>query len=220
MAAIDYEQARFNMIEQQIRPWEVLDQRVLDVLATVPRENFVPQRYQHLAFADVRIPIGHDQVMMNPNIEGRLLQALAIKPNDKILEIGTGSGYLTACLARLGTTVTSIDLYADFIQQARTKLKQHGFSNIRLQQVDVSSGWQNENQYDAIAITSAVPKVNDIWRHALALGGRLFVISGSSPAMQALLITRTHTQEWLTQHLFETDVPYLVNNQPTAEFEF
>ena len=222
MTETNFEQARYNMIEQQIRPWEVLDQRVLDVLAEVPREDFVPERYRRLAFTDVRIPLGHDQVMMNPNVEGRLLQALALQPDDNILEIGTGSGYLTACLARLGRQVSSIDIYPDFTERAQQSLKQHGIINVRLITGDATQGWSetDEQRFDAIAITGALPSVAATWRELLSIGGRLFVIAGSAPVMEALLITRTSEQEWLTESLFETELPYLVNSVSTPEFEF
>ncbi len=129
MTAFNFEQARYNMIEQQIRPWEVLDQRVLDTIACVPREDFVPERYRNLAFGDVAIPIGHGEFMLKPNVEGRLLQALAVRPTDRVLEVGTGSGYLTACLARLAGSVVSVDIVPDFIEVARQKLKAHRSSN-------------------------------------------------------------------------------------------
>ena len=133
MNQTDIEQARFNMIEQQIRPWDVLDQRVLDVMNSIPREQFVPENCRSLAFADTSIPLGHDQVMMPPKLEGRLLQALAIKPDDSVLEIGTGSGYLTACLASLGKQVTSIDIMPDFTAAAREKLEALNIRNVTLE---------------------------------------------------------------------------------------
>ena len=222
MTETNLEQARYNMIEQQIRPWEVLDQRVLDVLAEVPREDFVPERYQRLAFADVRIPLGHGEVMMNPNMEGRLLQALALKPSDSVLEIGTGSGYLTACLARLGRQVSSIDIYPDFTECAQQTLNRHGIVNVRLKTGDAAQGWPGADGqcFDAIAITGALPNVAACWRELLTVGGRLFVIAGAAPVMEALLITRTSEQDWLTESLFETELPYLVNSVPAPEFEF
>ncbi|MDQ5910561.1 MAG: protein-L-isoaspartate(D-aspartate) O-methyltransferase [Pseudomonadota bacterium] len=141
MTAFNFEQARFNMIEQQIRPWEVLDQRALDTLAQIPREDFVPERYRHLAFSDVAIPIGHGEIMLKPVVEGRLLQALALQPTDHVLEVGTGSGYLTACLARLSASVVSVDLIPDFIEEARRKLKAQGLNNVVLHVGDASRGW-------------------------------------------------------------------------------
>ena len=222
MTETNLEQARYNMIEQQIRPWEVLNQRVLDVLTEVPREDFVPERYRRLAFADVRIPLGHEQVMMNPNLEGRLLQALALHPNDHVLEIGTGSGYLTACLARLGRQVSSVDIFPEFTERARQLLQQHGMTNVRLETGDAAQGGSGagEQRFDAIAITAALPMVSNSWRELLNVGGRLFVIVGAPPVMEALLITRPSEQDWLTESLFETELPYLLNSVPTPEFEF
>lgn len=220
---MNFEQARFNMIEQQIRPWDVLDQRVLDVIGQIPREDFVPERYRKLAFADVRIPLGHDQVMMNPNVEGRLLQALAIKPTDKILEVGTGSGYLSACLAHLGASVVSVDIIAEFAEQAGTRLTQHGINNVRLFNGDASQDWDDE-PFDVIALTGSLPTLPDSWRQRLALDGRLFAIIGTLPIMEAILITRTRSQEWLQESLFETELPALVHTDQTpaigATFEF
>lgn len=209
MSEINFEQARFNMIEQQIRPWEVLDQRVLDVIGQTPREDFVPPRYRNLAFADMRIPLGHGQVMMNPNIEGRLLQALRIQPSDSVLEVGTGSGYLTACLARLGSHVTSVDIFADFTESAQQKLTRHGIKNIRLHTGDAARGWNG--RYDAIALTGSLPELPESWRQCLNLDGRLFVILGNPPVMDATLITRTGEQEWFEESLFDTEFPPLIN---------
>lgn len=226
MSEINIEQARYNMIEQQIRPWDVLDQRVLDVLSAVRREEFVPERYRRLAFADVRIPLGHDQTMMNPNVEGRLLQALAIQPTDAVLEVGTGSGYLTACLAQLGRQVSSIDIFPDFIERAQQTLLRNNVLNVRLDVGDAAldlppdSVHSAEQRFDAIAITGALPIVPESWCQRLTLGGRLFVIVGTPPVMEAQLITRTDENAWLTESLFETELPYLVNHEAKASFEF
>lgn len=220
MNAIDFEQqARFNMIEQQIRPWEVLDQRVLDTLAAVPREDFVPERYRRLAFADVRIPLGHGQVMMNPNVEGRMLQALMIQPGDQILEVGTGSGFICACLARLGHRVDSVEYFAEFTERARGLLQRHGITNARLHTGDAARDWGTQH-YDVIALTGALPELPDSWRRRLAVGGRLFAILGEQPIMEAVRITRVGDQEWERDSLFETELPYLVNGVKPVEFEF
>lgn len=209
MSEIDFEQARFNMIEQQIRPWEVLDQRVLDVIGRTPREDFLPPKYRNLAFADMRIPLGHGQVMMNPNVEGRLLQALHIEPSDSILEVGTGSGYLTACLAQLGGKVTSVDIFTDFTESAQWKLTSHGIENIRLHTGDATQDWSG--RYDVVAITGSLPELPDSWRQCLRTGGRLFVILGKPPIMDATLITRTGENEWFEESLFDTEFPPLIN---------
>ncbi len=216
---MNIEQARFNMIEQQIRPWEVLDQRVLDVLANTPREDFVPDRYRHLAFADMAIPLGHGQVMMKPNLEGRLLQALDLRPSDTILEIGTGSGYLSACLARLGASVVSVDIFPEFIAEAERRIKAQGVHNVVLRDGDAARGWGNL-RYDAIAITGSLPTLPELWRGQLNMGGRLFVIVGEEPVMEALSITRVGANEWIRESLFDTALPPLLNIATTQCFEF
>ena len=219
VADVNVEQARFNMIEQQIRPWEVLDQQVLDVLAEVPREAFVPDRYRRLAFADVRIPLGHGQSMMNPNVEGRLLQALQLDRDDTVLEIGTGSGYLTACLARLARRVTSVDIVAEFTAAADIKLRRQRLTKVSLETGDAAAGW-GHRRYDAIALTGSLPALGDAWRNQLTVGGRLFVVVGVPPVMEALLVTRSAEQEWLTESLFDTELEPLQNAARPAEFAF
>jgi len=209
MNQTELEQARFNMIEQQVRPWEVLDQRVLDAMQAIPRENFVPEQYRSLAFADTNIPIGHDQVMMTPNVEGRLLQALAIGPQDTILEIGTGSGYLTACLATLGKHVTSIDIEAGFTQQAQARLDAQGLRNVTLQTADAADGVDPASTYDVIAVTGSLPLLQRQFFDNLNPGGRLFVITGTPPIMEALLVTRIAAGDWARESLFETSIPPL-----------
>lgn len=216
---MNFEQARLNMIEQQIRPWEVLDQRVLDTLASVPREAFVPERYRKLAFVDVRIPLGHGQVMMPPNVEGRLLQALAIKPEDRILEVGTGSGYLCACLARLGASVVSVDLFPDFTETAGRHLHANGIHNVRLETGNAARDW-GDQLLDAIALTGSLAQLPASWRERLAVHGRLFAVIGQDPIMEATLVTRLSEREWLTEGLFETAIPPLIDAAKPVEFEF
>ena len=219
ISQINIEQARFNMIEQQIRPWEVLDQRVLDVMTRTPREDFAPSRYRNLAFADVAIPLGHGQVMMRPNVEGRLLQALNPKSADTILEVGTGSGYLTACLAGLGGRVVSVDIFPEFTAAAEHKLNAHGVDNVTLYSGDAAQGW-GDYRYDVIALTGSLPVLPERWRQQLVIGGRLFVIIGQDPIMEALLITRLGQQEWTEESLFETQLPPLLNVEKPGRFEF
>ncbi len=219
MTAFNFELARRNMIEQQIRPWEVLDQRVLDTLAHAPREDFVPDRYRKLAFSDVAIPLGHGEVMLKPNVEGRILQALAAQPTDHALEVGTGGGYLTACLARLAASVVSVDIVPEFTEIARHKLKAHGVNNVALHSGDASGGW-GERRYNVIAVTGSVAKVAEVWRQSLSLGGRLFIVAGQSPVMEALLITRVGEREWTRESLFDTELPPLRNVAPSRTFEF
>lgn len=217
----DLERARFNMIEQQIRPWDVLDQRVLDVIAATPREAFVPEHYRStLAFSDISLPIGHDQYMMPPKLEGRLLQSLALQPTDKVLEIGTGSAYVTACLARLAAQVLSVDIFADFKNAAERKLAGQNIANVELKTEDAAAGWGAENQFDAIAVTGSLPVLHQGFHRALTVGGRLFVIVGTPPIMEALLITRIGPDQWAQESLFDTMVPPLVNAPAPARFSF
>lgn len=213
-------EARSNMIEQQIRAWEVLDQRVLDVLARMPREDFVPQRYRKLAFADMEIPLGQGQVMMSPKVEGRLLQALALQPADTVLEVGTGSGYLSACLAQLGANVLSVDIFPEFTRAAQEKLNAHRIANVTLRTGNGALGWGNY-RYDAIALTGSLTTLPPGWLQQLTLGGRLFVIVGKPPIMEALLITRQQNQHWTQTSLFDTHLPPLINDGAGApSFEF
>ena len=216
----DFEQARFNMIEQQVRTWEVLDQRVLDTMNRIPRENFVPEHYRSLAFVDTEIPIGNDQVMMAPKVEGRLLQALNITPQDSILEIGTGSGYLTACLASLGKHVTSIDIVPDFTAAAAARLDEQGISNTRLETADVANGINTSEQYDVIAVTGSLPLLQKQFHESLKIGGRLFVITGKLPIMEALLITRVNENNWSQESLFETCIAPLEHASRPQGFVF
>jgi len=220
MNQTEIEQARFNMIEQQIRPWDVLDQRVLDVMNSIPREQFVPEDCRSLAFADINIPLGHDQVMMAPKLEGRVLQALTIKPDDTVLEIGTGSGYLTACLASLGRHVTSIDITPDFTATAAAKLESLNINNVTLETADAAAGIEGETRYDAIAVTGSLPLLQQQFHRNLEIGGRLFIITGSLPIMEARLITRIDEHNWATESLLETCMPPLLNATEPQDFIF
>jgi protein-L-isoaspartate(D-aspartate) O-methyltransferase len=218
MKPMDYEQARYNMIEQQVRPWDVLDQRVLDVMTTLPREAFVQEKYCSLAFADISIPLGHDQVMMAPKLEGRVLQALAIQPEDTVLEIGTGSGYLTACLAKLGKHVTSWEIFPDLSETAQVSLAEQDIDNVTLEIGDATSGIADDARYDVIAVTGSVPVLQQQFQANLKAGGRLFVITGKPPIMEAVLITRLDADSWAQESLFETSLPPLVNATEPRRF--
>ena len=217
---MDFELARFNMIEQQVRTWEVLDQRVLDLLAVVHREDFIPEPFRKLALADVNIPLAHDQVTMTPKVEARLLQALDISAGDKILEIGTGCGYLTALLSRLGREVYSIDIHPDFTESARRKMDELHIANVRLLTGDGTDGWPQFAPYDVIVVTGSLPELNPAIERQLAIGGRMFVIIGESPVMEATLVTRVGEEAWSRESLFETDLPPLVGAKKTAAFRF
>jgi len=223
MVADSVELARFNMVEQQIRPWEVLDPKVLSLLEELPREDFVPEAYQHLAFADIEIPIGHAQHMMFPRMEGKLLQTLDIQPDDRVLEIGTGSGFLTACLARLADSVVSIDIHKEFTDRARKILDKLGIHNVQLRTGDaLAAPLEADGPFDAIAITGSLPSgsLAEVFRTQLKTGGRLFVIIGEAPVMQAQLITRLSDTSFREEAILETEQAPLENAQTPAVFEF
>lgn len=220
MADMNIEQARHNMIEQQIRPWDVLDQRVLELMRRVPREDFVPKAYRNIAFTDMMIPIGHDQVMMEPKQEARLLQALSVQPHEKVLEVGTGSGYLTALLAGMAREVVSVEIVSELHEEAKKQLASHGIDNVTLELGDAANGWDSRQPYDVIAVTGSLPAVPRGLRENLQIGGRLFAIVGSEPAMEAILITRINANEWREENLFETVIPPLMTEQKVQHFIF
>ena len=217
---MNVELARFNMVEQQIRPWEVLDDRVLSTIIDTPREFFVPETASRLAFADVEIPIGHNEVMMSPKVEARMLQALAVLEDDSVLEIGTGSAYVTALLATLAKQVYSVDVYADFTAEARDKLAQRNIRNVTLETGDASKGWSQHGPYDAIFISGSLPELPLTFQESLKVGGRLVAIIGQSPVMEAIVITRTGENSWGQESLFETTLPALRNAVVPPVFEF
>jgi len=222
MMAQSVEQARFNMVHQQIRPWEVIDPRVLEIMQRLPREAFVPASYPALAYADTEIPIGHGESMMFPRVEARLMQALDLHPSDSVLEVGTGSAYLTACLAKLCQRVVSIDLNSEFTASAGEKLQQQGINNVLLQSGDALATPSDEGPFDVIAVTGSVPNSEqaEIFRQQLKVGGRLFIVIGTPPVMQAMLITRQRDKVFEEESLFETDLTHLVNASPPIVFEF
>lgn len=214
------EQARFNMVEQQVRTWEVLDAQVLEVMRTVPREEFVPDRYRKLAFSDVRLPLGHDQVMMKPVEEGRVLQALALKPADTVIEIGTGSGFLACCLGRLAGHVTTLEIFEELAERARQRLVAGKAGNVDVMVADALAGWRPAEPVDAVVVTGSVPEIPELFGAWLKEGGRLFAIRGASPAMEAVCRTSLGGGEWATESLFETDLPRLVGAEDPDVFEF
>ncbi len=217
---MNFEQARSNMIEQQIKPWDVPNQTVLDLISEIHREDFVPDEYKRLALADVRIPLAHDRVTMTPKVEARLLQALEIKPDDEILEVGTGCAYMTALLAKSGHHVQSIDVHPEFTEQARLKLQQYNIRNVTLECGNATQGWQQSSPYDVIVLTGSVPVLEDHLQKQLKLGGRMFAITGQSPAMEARLIKRVAENEWHNEILFETDLPELEGATQVETFKF
>jgi len=212
------ELARQNMVENQVRTWEVLDPRVLDALRDVKREAFVPARHRELAFADMAVPIGHGETMLKPVVEGRILQALALEANENVLEIGTGSGFLTACLARLAGAVTSVELHAELAETARTQLAAAQVRNVRLEIGDGVRDFSPRDRFDAVVVGGAVHALPERFRAWVKPGGRLFAIVGDSPAMQAMLYTKVDDTHWTSQSLFETDVAYLKNAEPPRRF--
>jgi protein-L-isoaspartate(D-aspartate) O-methyltransferase len=215
---MNFDQARFAMIEQQVRPWDVLDPRVLEVMSSVKREDFVPAAHRQLAFADQPLPLAHGESMLKPVVEGRLLQSLALDASEEVLEIGTGSGFVTACLAQLARAVTSIDLHPDFIETARARLDAAGIGNVRLETGDALS-WQPGRQFDAIAVTGAVATIPEAFVSWLRPGGRMFIVRGQSPVQEAVRATRRGDALHL-ESLFETDIPYLRGAAPAPAFTF
>ena len=211
MTTINVEQARYNMIEQQIRPCEVLDQTVLDTLSRVRREDYVPEGYKNLAFADTALPIGEGEVMMPPRLEGKMLQALAIAPQNTVLEIGTGSGHFTALLASLARHVYSVEINSTLLETARQTLKKNGVVNVSLEAGDAAHGWEKHAPYEVIVITGSLPVLPDAFKNQLKIGGRLCAIIGDSPVMMVKLITRVSEHQWHSEDLFETDLPALKN---------
>jgi protein-L-isoaspartate(D-aspartate) O-methyltransferase len=211
--------ARQQMVDQQVRAWDVLSSDILQALMTVPREQFVPVGFEALAFADTEIPIGHGEFMMTPTLEGRLLQALDLKSTDSVLEIGTGTGFVTACLARLAGEITSVDIYEDFLKTAAANLEDSGTRDIELLVMDATKELPDA-QYDAIAVTGSIQTFDPRFVMALKPGGRLFVVVGDTPAMDARLVTRTGDNEWKTDSLFETSLKPLVNANLPSQFSF
>lgn len=215
-------QARFNMIHQQVRPWGVLDQRVLDALDRVPREQWVPDAYVSLAYADIDIPIGDGQHMLAPKLVGRLLQAVAVKPGDRVLEIGTGTGYLTACLAHLGARVVSLEIDPGLAAEARKRLSDLGFGEVDLRVADGLASPVEGGPFDVVVVTGSLPSEDDLGelRQRLAIGGRLFAVVGDVPAMAALLVTRVGAADYRRESLFETCIDPLANAVAPERFVF
>jgi protein-L-isoaspartate(D-aspartate) O-methyltransferase len=213
------EQARFNMIEQQIRTWDVLDPTVLDLLNDVPRESFVSERYQGLAFADLEIPLGYGQLMLSPKLEARMLQALDLKKTDSVLEIGTGSGFMTALLAKLAKEVYSVELVPELSTAAGQKLVAHGISNITLEVGDGARGWKKD-VFDVIVLTGSLPILPNVFEQQLKVGGRLLAVVGEAPAMEAILVTCVSAGVYRHVSLFETSIPSLMNAAQPERFAF
>jgi protein-L-isoaspartate(D-aspartate) O-methyltransferase len=217
---MDYENARFNMVEQQIRPWEVLDPVVLDLLFKVKREDFVPPVYRSLAFADMEIPLGYGEAMWAPKLEARALQALQLKRHEKVLEVGTGSGYLTALLAALAGQVISLELERELREDAERKLKAHGYANITLKAADGARDWADDGLFDVIVLTGSVPVLPQAYLQRLNRGGRLFTIVGEGAAMSARVVYHVDHGAYREESLFETSVKALRNALEPERFVF
>jgi len=216
---IDYARARVAMVEQQVRPWDVLDARVLETISRVPREAFVSDAHRALAYSDLELPLGHGESMLKPVVEGRALQALELEPGDEVLEIGTGSGYLTACLAYLARDVLSLERHADLADAARGRLQAQGIANVDVVTADVFA-WETDRRFDAICVGGAVDVVPERFVQWLRPGGRMFIVRGRAPAMEAVQVRRdgdgvnaTHIES-----LFETGLAYLAGAAPVPQF--
>lgn len=208
------------MIEQQIRPWDVLDMRVLNIIQSIPREDFVSQAQQNLAFADIELPIGHDQVMMSPKVEARMLQALTIASSDEILEVGTGSGFIAACLAKMGKHVITCEYFEDLSSAACSRLEQHHIDNIDFLTGDIFELSDTLGSFDVIAVTGSTPTQINQFSKRLRVGGRLFCITGLAPVMTATLITCVAENRYREESLFETVIPALLFISPKKVFSF
>jgi len=218
MIEMNFETARHNMIEQQIRPWNVIDPVALNTLETIPRENFVSKEMKESAFSDVELPIGCNQVMLAPKIEAKILQAVQVKKTDSVLEIGTGSGYMTALLAHLADKVCSVEIHAELSEQAEKKLAAEGYDNVTFVVDDAADGFEQNAPYDVIILTGSVPQLPESFKQSLKTGGRLFAVIGTAPMMEATLITRVSNSQFSCEVLFETEIPELENISKTTSF--
>jgi protein-L-isoaspartate(D-aspartate) O-methyltransferase len=217
---MNIEQARFNMIEQQIRPWNVLDQDVLDLLHVVKREQFVPEAYQNLAFADVEIPLPGGDTMFNPKIEARILQELNLKKHEKVLEIGAGSGYMAALMAHQARHVTTVEISPEIKALAEQNIAKAGISNVTVAEGNAAAGWEQGGPYDVIVISGGVESIPDAFLKQVKVGGRIAAIVGRSPAMSAVIVHRVSETGYDTVKLFETNVKPLSGAPTVSHFTF
>ncbi|OYV79392.1 MAG: hypothetical protein B7Z60_06695 [Ferrovum sp. 37-45-19] len=208
------------MVEQQIRPWDVLNITVLDLLYEVKREDFVPQQYRNMAFMDTEIPLAHGEAMLSPKLEARLLQSLALKDNHKVLEIGTGSGYMAALISRLAHSVTTLEIHHDLAQQAQTKLTHHGHHNVSVIIGDGAKSYGDAKTWDTILLSGSVPQLPQVFLDTLAVGGTLVAVVGVSPTMAVTRIKRVGEKDYHSEVLFETVVPALHHIAKASRFEF
>lgn len=212
--------APINMIKQQLRTREVLNDAILNLFTSIPRHHFVPEAMENFAYSDMRIPLEHNQYMFTPEEEGVLLQALKLQGHETILEIGTGTGYLTALLSRLGKKVLSVDYYESFTIQAKKKLKEHNIDNVELYTGDASHGWLSQAPYDVIIFTGAIEKITPSIELQVIPGGKLFSILGKAPIMSGVLAQLDHNKQWFSQLLFETNTPALLDQLQSKSFIF
>jgi protein-L-isoaspartate(D-aspartate) O-methyltransferase len=217
---MNIEQARFNMIEQQIRPWNVLDQDVLDLLHVVKREQFVPAAYQNLAFADVEIPLPGGEAMLAPKFEARILQEVGVKKHETVLEIGTGSGYMAALLAHRAAKVTTVEINPETAEQAKKNLANAGIHNVTVEVGNGAQGWEKGAPYDVIVISGALEVLPEAILKQVKVGGRVAAIVGQAPVMEASVITRTGENTYSTIKVFETNVRYLTGAPVPSHFQF
>ena len=217
---MNFEQARFNMIEQQIRTWEVLDPRVLELLFEVKRENFVPPEHREIAFADLEIPLGHGEAMMQPKVEARIVQELALQPHETAYEVGTGSGYLTALLARRVRHVTSAEIHPGLKARAADNLRAAGISNVTLLEGDSAHAPLTESAFDVIVLTGSTPILPQAFLERLSPGGRLFAVLGDPPAMKAVLVRQREAGSFQHTEIFETVLKPLANAAQPPRFRF
>ena len=216
---LDVASARRQMIEQQVRAWDVLDAGVLDVMGRLPREEFAPPSYRDLALADMRVPLGHGQAMLSPKVEGRILQSLAIGRSDSVLEVGTGSGWFAACLGGLARRVRTIEIFADLAEAARDNLVRTRVDNVVVETMDAMT-LPPGVEYDVIALTGSLPVHDPRFEQLLTVGGRLFVVVGQGPVMEARLVTRVGRDQWLRESLFETVIDPLLHAEHPSRFVF
>ncbi|MFM1979348.1 MAG: hypothetical protein RLZ68_613 [Pseudomonadota bacterium] len=217
---MNIEQARFNMVEQQIRPWNVLDLSILELLSTVKREAFVPAAFKDLAFADTELPLGHGQCMLAPRLEARLLQDVGVQPHESVMEIGTGSGYMTALLAHRAHKVTSLELNPDLVKTARANLRNAGVRNVEVKQADGALLSEADGSFDVIVLSGSVTEVPQTLLQMLKVGGRLAAVVGNEPVMCATFITRTSTTDFRTTQPWDCDAPRLQNFPEPSKFQF
>lgn len=217
---MSYQNARTNMIKQQLRTGDVLEESILNLYELVPRHEFVPEQYSHFAYSDMQIPLGHGQRMLTPLEEGIILQALELKGTETVLEVGTGCGFFTALLSKLCKKVISVDYYAEFTANAAHKLKTHHCTNVELITGDANQGWLECAPYDVVIFTGAIERLTETQRLQILPGGKLVAIEGQLPVMQARLYQLDHQEKWSQSLLFETGIPLLIDKLKPKEFVF